>query len=644
MAAIFAIGIIGLSLANRGSEVAQQPLEEVLTQAPSTDVVEAAIEVPANAAQTEIEAVGDPELPQHHPEFLTASVVCFSATHYEGTVTVRPDANRPTLTYWIVSPTGYSPAGEQTAIITNVFTKSILVPLTQASYTETVTARWSNNAEGTRSVTFDRPSSCTLATTAAPTTVVPTTVVPTTVPTIVPTTAIPTDVPTVVPTVIPTTAVPTLVSTTSVPTDQPTVVPTTAIPTVVPTTEVPTTEPTTQAPPTDIPTIEATTAVPTDQPTAEPTTAVPTDSPTDQATDQPTIVVTTSIPPTDNPTTEPTTSVPPTDVPTDQPTVQVSVTPSLTATIQTNPTPTPPSVTQESPVYSCDNIVIPYDGTVLEWLDGGGNWNFGAYLNAGRLVLAQGSAPNGAQFRLVYDGIVLVEFTMNNGECRWAETFSEITATPDASSKGPCLSTHCGVYLCEEAFGENLITPFYDWNLGMRFQIRSTQSFPGAESFLDVNGVTQYIQHRLTAQEVLEVLRDTETQFSLAGELELIVPGGSNQYIDSTADRATLLAMFNHLVNGAQVVELSGQCSICQANGSLTRTVDGKRFYWIGYGGTPYDLSRALEAFEGMSYEDAIAKAKTMYKQFHDAQDSRIAAGEADDGDLWFAIDGSFRE
>ncbi len=134
----------------------------------------AAVQAAGNEAAPFVEVLlvptPDREGPQHHPEFLSAVAECAAGDQYKVTSTVRPDANRPTLTWWIESPTGeYLPDEPQVAILANTFTRVEYYSMSVPSVTETVTARWSNNATGTRSVTVSRPTSCPTATPLTPT-------------------------------------------------------------------------------------------------------------------------------------------------------------------------------------------------------------------------------------------------------------------------------------------------------------------------------------------------------------------------------------------------------------------------------------------------------------------------------------------
>ncbi len=554
-AVILAVSTIGFAaLSSAANEAAVEPIVEVLTQVPPQEVQSVVI-VAAQPTYAEWQAAQSIELPQHHPELLSVTVVCYNATHYKGFVTARPDADRPSLTWWIVSPAGYLPVGEQTATLVNTFSREILVPVSQASYTETVTARWSNNAQGTGSVTFNRPQNCPpSATTAAPTTVVP-------------------------PTVQPTTETP------------PTVQPTTVTP--------PTVQPTTETPPTVQPTTET-------PPTVQPTTETP-------------------------PTVQPTTETPPTVQPT------ITLTPSLTATnVQNNPTPTQPAST-DIPVYACDNVSIQYDGTTLEYQTPDLKWHYGATLNAGRLVLAQGSAPHGARFRLVYNGIVLVEFTMNQGQCEWVPTFSEVTPTPPPD---PC--PECTEYYCEMQLGDELITPYWDWKRGLLYNVRSTKPFPGVQvTYPDINGVTRFFAHRLTASEVLTILAETDTEFALAGEITFSNSEGVHT-IEGHGNVNLIDAAFVELAKGnsPHVQVEGGQCSECQQGGWSTRIVNGELYWWVGYGGTPYDLALAIEIDAAMEIGEAFARAKRIYERFHDDAAALVAAKRPDPGFGWYNIDG----
>ena len=91
--------------------------------------------------------------------------------------TVTPDKlPADTITWEILDPSGYSPAGTQSA--DEVFTRTATYPATETSVNERVKARWSNGAQATRGATVTRPSGCATA----PTTTTPDEGSPTTTP------------------------------------------------------------------------------------------------------------------------------------------------------------------------------------------------------------------------------------------------------------------------------------------------------------------------------------------------------------------------------------------------------------------------------------------------------------------------------
>lgn len=130
----------------------------------------------------------------HHP-LVSGVAACRTGDTWNVTWTARADADR-NLTWRIVSPDGYSPAGSQADELP--FTRTATYPATQASASETVTARWSNQVQDTRtSAPVARPPVCDTPTTTTTTT----TVAPTTTTTTPPTTTVP-DEPTTTTTVV----------------------------------------------------------------------------------------------------------------------------------------------------------------------------------------------------------------------------------------------------------------------------------------------------------------------------------------------------------------------------------------------------------------------------------------------------------
>jgi LPXTG-motif cell wall-anchored protein len=102
----------------------------------------------------------------HHP-LIAGSTQCRTGDTWSVTWTVRADAVRG-FTWQITSPSGYSPSGSQADNL--AFTRTVIYPATQASATETVSAKWSNNATGERSSTVQRPPLCSVDTTTTTTT------------------------------------------------------------------------------------------------------------------------------------------------------------------------------------------------------------------------------------------------------------------------------------------------------------------------------------------------------------------------------------------------------------------------------------------------------------------------------------------
>lgn len=117
----------------------------------------------------------------HHPVIQT-STDCHDDGTWSATFTVQPDANRPSLTWRIVSPDGYAPSGSQQASGSSTFTRTVTAGVDVPSITETVTAKWSNGVTATRKATAYLPQGCTTPTTTTTTTT--TTTVPETTTTI----------------------------------------------------------------------------------------------------------------------------------------------------------------------------------------------------------------------------------------------------------------------------------------------------------------------------------------------------------------------------------------------------------------------------------------------------------------------------
>ena len=156
----------------------------------------------------------------HHP-LVSGTATCVADGSWSVNWVVSPDRNRQDVTWQIVSPTGYSPAGSQVG--DQSFTRVLTYPESQAVAWQVVTAVWSDGSGGRRAGSVTRPADCTdpVPTDPVPTDPVPTDPVPTDP---VPTDPVPTDP-------VPTDPVPTdPVPTDPVPTD-PTPAPTDPVPT-----------------------------------------------------------------------------------------------------------------------------------------------------------------------------------------------------------------------------------------------------------------------------------------------------------------------------------------------------------------------------------------------------------------------------
>lgn len=115
----------------------------------------------------------------HHP-VVSGVTQCRTGDTWSVTWTARADADRD-LTWRIISPAGYSPAGSQDDSLPFIRTASY--PASQGSATETVVARWSNQVQDSRSATVQRPPLCEVpTTTTTSTTTTTTTSTTTTVP------------------------------------------------------------------------------------------------------------------------------------------------------------------------------------------------------------------------------------------------------------------------------------------------------------------------------------------------------------------------------------------------------------------------------------------------------------------------------
>jgi LPXTG-motif cell wall-anchored protein len=97
----------------------------------------------------------------HHPD-VSGVATCNSNGSWSVTWTATPWEDHPDLQWQITSPSGYAPGGWQTASAGSSFTRTVVVPASYASKSETVSAEWSNGGTGSRSATVARPSGCTL--------------------------------------------------------------------------------------------------------------------------------------------------------------------------------------------------------------------------------------------------------------------------------------------------------------------------------------------------------------------------------------------------------------------------------------------------------------------------------------------------
>lgn len=185
------------------------------------------------ATAVSLSFVGVQTASAHHP-LVSGTTQCRTGDTWSVNWSASADAVRG-LTWRILEPSGYAPAGSQADSAS--FTRTASYPVTQASATETVKAKWSNGVQDSRSATVQRPEPCVVDTTTTTTTTT-TTVAPTTTTTLpdTTTTTLPPAGSTTVPDAPTTTLMPDAPTTTAVAVGEPPVPPTTASSAVVATT------------------------------------------------------------------------------------------------------------------------------------------------------------------------------------------------------------------------------------------------------------------------------------------------------------------------------------------------------------------------------------------------------------------------
>lgn len=366
--------------------------------------------------------------------------------------------------------------------------------------------------------------------------------------------------------------------------------------------------------PTDTPTETATgTASPTATETAT-NTATPTETATNTAT--PTETATNTETPTATVTGGGTMTLTPTHTETATATETASPTPTGTASpvftltpsttpVDSIPTATPPPPNRDG--WACDwNMEaeywafpspdgwtfgpVPYqqNGWTKIWIGGPTQPPIGMVLSL--YVYMGGDINNLDSYRPVMQFVV-------NGDMQCSVTND--SPTPEPTVPGPIICETCETYVCEA--GQNVLTSYYDWQLGERWSLHSEYAFTGAVSYDAANPPNEdgsdagtrpmYIQHRMSREE------------ATAAAMEIMAAGG-------------------------EVTTFGIQCSRCTVGWGTLVAADGRRYYWLGWGGTPYDLAVAIQAHEGMDYETAMTTAKAMYVLMHRhmAQDSEDAA------------------